>query len=105
MSHPPVFEPVAVVGRSCVLPGAHDPESLWSAVRAGRDLLGRAPAGRWGLPPDLALTPDPDRSADRAWSDRGGYVEGFEERFAAELARDPFPGLPSSEIAGLDPLF
>jgi 3-oxoacyl-(acyl-carrier-protein) synthase/3-hydroxymyristoyl/3-hydroxydecanoyl-(acyl carrier protein) dehydratase/1-acyl-sn-glycerol-3-phosphate acyltransferase len=96
------FPPIAVVGRSCILPGAHSPEALWDAVVSGRDLLSRAPEERWGLPKELALTPDPAASADRAWSDRGGYVHGFD--FAAELARDPFRR-PADELLALDPLF
>ncbi len=37
---------------------------------------------------------------DRAWSDRGGYVRGFDERF------DPTGFmLPAEEIKALDPVF
>ena len=43
----PSFEPIAIVGQGCVLPGALSPAKLWSAVSEGRDLLSRAPAGRW----------------------------------------------------------
>lgn len=99
------FEPIAVVGRACILPGANDPDALWAAVHAGRDLVGPAPADRWGLAPRHALSSDPGRSDDRTWSDRGGYVHGFEGAFAEELARDPFPGVPSEQLIGLDPLF
>ena len=45
------FAPIAIVGRGCVLPGADDPAALWRAVAAGRDLVDRAPAGRWRLEP------------------------------------------------------
>lgn len=82
------FEPIAIVGRSCILPGASSPEALWDAVVDGRDLVSNVPANRWGLSAATALTADPSRSADRAWSDRGGYVTAFEE-----------------VIPGLDPLF
>jgi 3-oxoacyl-(acyl-carrier-protein) synthase/3-hydroxymyristoyl/3-hydroxydecanoyl-(acyl carrier protein) dehydratase/1-acyl-sn-glycerol-3-phosphate acyltransferase len=98
------FEPIAIVGRSCLLPGGIDtPEGLWDAVVTGRDLVGRAPADRWGLPPALALCSDPSAAADRSWSDRGGYVTGID--VAARLVADPFPRLPSEQIIGLDPLF
>ncbi|MEQ1571631.1 MAG: beta-ketoacyl synthase N-terminal-like domain-containing protein, partial [Myxococcota bacterium] len=97
-----MFEPIAIVGRSCILPGASSPEELWTAVAAGRDLVSSAPADRWGVPPDLALTPDPSASADRAWSDRGGYVRGF--AFADELAVDPF-ARTAEDLLALDPLF
>ena len=52
------FAPIAIVGRACVLPGALDPAALWQAVHAGRDLVSTAPAGRWRVPPQLALTDD-----------------------------------------------
>jgi 3-oxoacyl-(acyl-carrier-protein) synthase/3-hydroxymyristoyl/3-hydroxydecanoyl-(acyl carrier protein) dehydratase/1-acyl-sn-glycerol-3-phosphate acyltransferase len=93
---------IAIVGRSCLLPGAHTPEALWDAVAAGRDLLSPAPAGRWGVPSTLALTDDPTRSADRAWTDRGGYVEGFD--FARVLERDPYRR-DADDLLALDPLF
>ncbi|MCA9494182.1 MAG: polyketide synthase, partial [Myxococcales bacterium] len=97
-----MFEPIAVVGRSCLLPGASSPEELWEAVAAGRDLLSDAPPERWGLPRELALTDDPAHSRDRAWSARGGYVSGFD--FAAVAAQDPFRR-PAEDLLALDPLF
>jgi 3-oxoacyl-(acyl-carrier-protein) synthase/3-hydroxymyristoyl/3-hydroxydecanoyl-(acyl carrier protein) dehydratase len=97
-----MFEPIAVVGRSCLLPGAHSPAALWEAVAAGRDLIAEAPEGRWGLPRALALTDDPKKSRDRAWSARGGYVAGFD--FAAAAAADPFRR-PTEDLLALDPLF
>ncbi len=94
------FEPIAVVGQSCVLPGALSPAELWSAVAAGRDLISTAPEGRWGLPRELAIASAERRSPDQAWHDRGGYVRGFEDVFDAQGFT-----LPAAEILGLDPLF
>ncbi len=94
------FEPIAIVGRSCLLPGALNPEAFAEAVLAGRDLLSEAPAERWGVPPHLALTDDPAHSADRAWTARGGYVHGWE---AVVHSADPFP--MGEELKQLDPLF
>ena len=94
------FSPIAIVGRSCVLPGAHSPEALWTAVSEGRDLVSPVPEGRWRTAPgDVICRPDED-AANRTWSDRGGYVQGFEnawnpEGFAVE----------ASELDGLDPLY
>ncbi len=91
--------PIAIVGRACVLPGALSPEAFWTRLLAGDDLTSSAPAGRWGLDPDLALTSDPKQSGDRAWSDRGGYVTGFEGVF------DPTGfAIPSADVSALDPL-
>ena len=75
------FEPIAIVGCACILPGALSPEALWEAVVAGRDLLTVVPEGRWGIAPSRILVADPEHSADRTWSQRGGYVEGFDAIF------------------------
>ena len=56
------------------------------------------PEGRWGLPRD-EVVPGPGER-DRAWTDRGGYVTGFEE------VLDPTGfAVPASELDPLDPLF
>lgn len=92
------FEPVAVVGRACVLPGALHPAALWEKVLAGADLLGAAPPSRWRLDRARLLHP-PSGAADRAGSDRGGYVSGFEEVFDRSGCE-----LGGIDAAGLDPL-
>ncbi|MCB9744328.1 MAG: hypothetical protein H6740_17150 [Alphaproteobacteria bacterium] len=92
------FEPIAIVGQACVLPGALSPDALWQAVVEGRDLVSRVDPGRWRLSPAQALSDGP--APDRAWSDRGGYVRGFESIF------DPQGfALDAGLIARLDPVF
>ena len=71
--------PIAIVSRACVVPGALDADALWTAVRDGRDLLSRVDPHRWGRDPKALLCRPDDPSVDRTWSDRGGYVRGFEE--------------------------
>jgi acyl transferase domain-containing protein/3-hydroxymyristoyl/3-hydroxydecanoyl-(acyl carrier protein) dehydratase/1-acyl-sn-glycerol-3-phosphate acyltransferase len=93
------FAPIAIVGRAVILPGALSPESLWEAVAEGRDLLSSAPEGRWGVARDAILTDDPSASRDRAWSERGGYVHGFEDVWDATGFH-----VPAEELASLDPL-
>lgn len=93
------FAPIAIVGRSCVLPGALDPSALWELVAEGRDLVGPAPQGRWGLDRDQILCGPGGPALDASWSDRGGYVEGF------ETVWDPSGfGVGEKELAGLDQL-
>jgi 3-oxoacyl-(acyl-carrier-protein) synthase/3-hydroxymyristoyl/3-hydroxydecanoyl-(acyl carrier protein) dehydratase/1-acyl-sn-glycerol-3-phosphate acyltransferase len=94
------FQPIAVVGQACVLPGALTPEALWEAVAAGRDLVSSTPADRWGVGLEKILCRADEDAADRAWSDRGGYVRGFEGVFDPEGFK-----LPAEEIRALDPLF
>ncbi|GLZ28831.1 type I polyketide synthase [Lentzea sp. NBRC 105346] len=83
-----MFEPIAIVGRGCVLPDAVTPEAFWHNVSTGRMSLTAVPDGRWRLPHWWAIG-TPEDSADRTWSDIGGYVHGVE-----------FAGL-----GDLDPLF
>ncbi len=94
------FGPIAVVGQSCLLPGAHTPADLWRAVVEGRDLLTAAPAKRWGIARRRILSEFVGDEKDCAFSDRGGYVSGFERIF------DPTGfAAPESEMRDLDPLF
>ncbi len=91
--------PIAIVGRACVLPGALSPEELWQAVIAGRDLSSSVPTGRWGLDPASVLCSADAPQPDHCWSDRGGFVRGFEQLW------DPQGfDLPAAELDGLDPL-
>lgn len=93
------FAPIAIVGRSCVLPGALDPSSLWELVAAGRDLVGPAPEGRWGLEKTEVLRDPRGPAPDGTWSDRGGYVSGF------EAVWDPAGfAVDARELEGLDTL-
>jgi 3-oxoacyl-(acyl-carrier-protein) synthase/3-hydroxymyristoyl/3-hydroxydecanoyl-(acyl carrier protein) dehydratase/1-acyl-sn-glycerol-3-phosphate acyltransferase len=90
------FEPIAIIGRACLLPGANDPSALWQTVHDRCDRVSSAPADRWGLAPRDVMGHGPDRT----WSDRGGYVRGFEGIF------DPKGfAIDEREIAGLDALF
>lgn len=91
--------PVAIVGRACVLPGALSPEALWQAVSDGRDLLSTTPTGRWRLPANAALCTPAAPQPDCSWSDRGGYVEGFEQIWNPHGF-----ALAAAELVGLDPL-
>ncbi|MDP1569498.1 MAG: beta-ketoacyl synthase N-terminal-like domain-containing protein [Vicinamibacterales bacterium] len=93
------FPPIAIVGRSCLLPGAPSPQALWDRVVAGTDLLTECPDDRWRLPARF-ITADPAGAGTRISSRRGGYVEGFDAQF------DPTGfHVPADLVAGLDPAF
>ncbi|WP_224389756.1 beta-ketoacyl synthase N-terminal-like domain-containing protein [Pseudonocardia sp. ICBG1293] len=97
-----MFEPVAVVGRGCVLPEAPDPDVFWDNVAGGRRSIGDVPAGRWRLPASAVAglvgpAPAPVRSAT------GGYVGDV---VADAAARGVDPGgllVGADTIAALDP--
>ncbi|MET8569202.1 beta-ketoacyl synthase N-terminal-like domain-containing protein [Streptomyces sp. NPDC004783] len=93
------FEPIAVVGRGCVLPGALDPDTFWENIAAGRSSLSPAPEGRWRLPRERAMGRVGDH-LDRTWTDVGGYVRDFESVFDPSGFR-----IPPEDIVSLDPLF
>jgi 3-oxoacyl-(acyl-carrier-protein) synthase len=95
-----VSSPIAIVGRACLLPSAASPAELARLAREGRDAITQVDPRRWGLSSGRVMGSTNDTSGDRTWTDRGGYVTGFEERF------DPTGfGLPPEEILRLDPIF
>jgi 3-oxoacyl-(acyl-carrier-protein) synthase/3-hydroxymyristoyl/3-hydroxydecanoyl-(acyl carrier protein) dehydratase len=98
------LEPIAIVGRGCALPGALRPAELWEAVARGSDLITSCPAGYWQMDPALMLAGTDDSIDDRTWTDRGGYVRGFDNVFDVKRDARDF-AIPPEEFAGLDPLF
>ena len=91
------FEPIAIVGMSCILPGALSPHQLWQNVLNQRDLLTEPPEGYWTIEPRSLLRTAEEGGDDRVASVMGGYVRGFESVFdPAEFDED---------TNGLDPLF
>ena len=77
-------EPIAVIGLSCRLPGAADPDEFWELLRSGRDAVGEVPTDRW---PDAAGTEH----------GRGGFLDQV-DRFDAA-----FFGISPNEAAAMDP--
>ncbi len=75
------FEPIAIVGQSCVLPGSLNPEELWDNIAAGKNLLSTVPEGYWRTDPNLVMAPAGPNTKDITWCDQGGYVKGFESVF------------------------
>ncbi|MFE3824834.1 beta-ketoacyl synthase N-terminal-like domain-containing protein, partial [Streptomyces sp. NPDC059092] len=93
------FEPIAVVGRGCVLPDALDPDTFWDNVAAGRSSLSAVPEGLWRLPHRWAMG-SVDDHLDRTYGDTGGYVQGFESVFDPSGFR-----IAPERVLSLDPLF
>ena len=55
------FEPIAIIGQSCILPGALSPDALWDAVVNGRDLTSKVGPNEWGIPTASVLEAALDR--------------------------------------------
>ena len=83
----PAFEPIAIVGRGCVLPGALSPQQFWDNIVAGRVDLAAVRPEDWRLPPGAL-----DAGAT------AGLVRGFPEVFdPAGFAAE------AGEVAAYDP--
>jgi len=93
------FEPIAIIGQACVLPGALTPGELWDKIAAGTDLIARVPDGYWRTDPNLVMAGFRHDARDITWCDRGGYVQGFETVFNP----DGF-AIPKEEIVKFDSL-
>ncbi|MGW3042850.1 beta-ketoacyl synthase N-terminal-like domain-containing protein [Kitasatospora sp. NPDC001159] len=86
--------PVAVIGMACRLPGASDPDRLWQALLAGRDLVTDVPADRW----DTAALYHPDGGHGRSQSKWGGFLDD------AALFDPGYFGFDDETARHLDPL-
>lgn len=86
------FAPIAIIGRACLLPGAHAPSELLELARDGRDALCTAPPGRWRLPEAHVTDSEEDAGTWRA-----GYVSGFTFDPSGYL-------IDADELGPLDPL-
>jgi acyl transferase domain-containing protein/3-hydroxymyristoyl/3-hydroxydecanoyl-(acyl carrier protein) dehydratase len=94
------FEPIAVVGRGCIVPGCDSPAALWSTVAQGLCQIGDPPAADWRVDMARVTSPEPGRyRPDQAWSVRGGYVSNLAVRI------DPAVELGPDLVEQLDPVF
>lgn len=85
---------IAIIGMSCMLPGARDIRTYWNNILSRVDAITEVPAQRW----DWQVYYDPDKSApDRIYSKWGGF-----------LADHPFDpgryGMPPAALPSIDPL-
>ncbi|MCZ4299361.1 beta-ketoacyl synthase N-terminal-like domain-containing protein [Henriciella marina] len=86
----PTFEPIAIIGRGCVLPGALTPAELWQAVLEEKTLITDAPPGKWGV----------TEAEQQAIGYKGAFVTGFDKVFDP-AAHD----LGDTDASDLDPVF
>ena len=90
-----MFNPIAIIGRACLLPGALTPEQLWQNRLAGLDSLSNATQTQWRIDPALFL--DNKLSIDKTWTLRCGYIQGFEKIFDPNVFN-----IPASKILQWD---
>lgn len=65
------MEDIAIVGMSCLFPGAGDPRAFWQNVVGGVDAIGEAPVEWW---PSLYGEADASRPNDRVYTSKGGFL-------------------------------
>ncbi|MFA1552012.1 type I polyketide synthase, partial [Actinomadura chokoriensis] len=87
-------EPVAVIGASCRLPKAPNPERFWELLRTGDSAIIDSPKSRSDLDPDLSRML---RLSEFSDARRGGFVEDI-DRFDAK-----FFGITPGEATAMDP--
>src|SRR6185312_4643139 len=85
---------IAVIGASCRLPQAQDPQAFWRLLCQGRSAVGEVPADRWD-PGALAEADVPQGLRDAAR--HGGFLDRVDE-FDAD-----FFGVSPREAAAMDP--
>ncbi|MDQ1472891.1 MAG: hypothetical protein QOJ99_4371, partial [Bryobacterales bacterium] len=67
------FEPIAVIGRGCIFPGALNPGAFWKLISSGGNAISGVAPDRWRIPVESVLGEGPEKSL----TDQGGYVTGF----------------------------
>ncbi len=90
-------EPIAVVGLSCLFPGAHTPEAFWKNLLAGADSRSAVTEQQLHVAPSRFLT-DRKGVVDRYYCAQGGYLHDF--HFNPEGFQ-----LPAAQLQGLDDVY
>jgi len=95
------FEPIAIIGQGCVLPECFSPEQLWETISNGKVNIQNAKENSWRVNKnDVLVDKNKPETVNRAWHDKGGYINGFEKIFnPKDYKIDP---IITNE---LDPLF
>ncbi len=94
------FQPIAIVGRGCVLPGCFSVDDLWRVVEQGRVETSSASEDDWHVNQNRLLSDETTYQLDKMWSNDGGYVRDFENHFdASQFKLDP------ELLEKLDPVF
>ena len=78
------FQPIAIIGRGCILPGCHSVDELWRIIEQGRVETSSASQDDWHVDQQRLLSDQAGvYQLDKMWSNHGGYVRGFDDHFDA----------------------
>jgi PfaB family protein len=70
------MEPIAIIGLSCLFPGARTPDEFWRNLLAETDSTSLATVADMGVPPETFFNPVKGQR-DKFYALRGGYVRDF----------------------------
>ena len=95
MNQPKNYEPIAIIGMGCRLPGgANDPEEFWEILKNGIDCISEIPSNRWKASTFYSANKEIPGKLLSKW---GGYIDGVDEF-------DPtFFGITPREAEYMDP--
>ncbi|KAL4997475.1 thiolase-like protein [Aspergillus recurvatus] len=93
----PTFQPVAICGMACRLPGGiHSPSELWSFLHAGRDARGPVPSSRY----NISAFHSPHKKPGTVIAQQGYFLDSTNDLAALDTS---FFSMPRREVETLDP--
>ncbi|MEI7850078.1 MAG: beta-ketoacyl synthase N-terminal-like domain-containing protein, partial [Chloroflexota bacterium] len=70
------MDPIAIIGLSCLFPGARTPDEFWRNLLSETDSTSSATLDDMGVPPETFFDPVKGKR-DKFYALRGGYVRDF----------------------------
>ena len=71
----PAQSPIAIVGMSCLFPGASSLREYWANVRDGVDAITDVPASHWAVGDYFDADP---KAPDMTYGRRGGFLDAVD---------------------------
>ncbi len=94
-----LLEPVAIIGLSCLFPGAETLAAYWAAIKKGRDAIGDIPVDHWSV----ADYYDPNPKAqDKTYGRRGGFLAPVDfEPLKYGIVPNDLAAIDTTQLLGL----
>lgn len=71
------MEKIAVIGLSCLFPGAQNPEQFWQNLVSGQDSTSTLDRDNLGVDPNIFFNPEFEKGADTFYCLKGGFIKDF----------------------------